>query len=412
MHYFDFAASALALKSVEKALKSVLLTYANTHSDSASNSFITQKHYENARASLKKSLNLNEEFALIATGTGSSAAIKKFQELTGIYAPPKVREKYLSNLSPKALPLVIIGPYEHHSNELSFREGLCECVRVRLNANGELDFTDFERILKANKGRQIIASFSLASNVTGILSDYKRISSLARAYGALVAFDAASFIAHANVPCELYNALFISSHKLLGGVGGCGLLAVKKSLCGAKPSFAAGGTVGYVSRTSADYLLNEESLEEAGTPGILQLIRAAKAFEIRDKIGLEQIKRREKALVRHFFKRAAEFNAEFNNSLILYAHKLQARLPTFALNIKGVSPYDLAYALSHKFGIQTRAGCACAGPYAHDLLGLKDGAPLQSKPGWLRASFHFTHESADIDYFFDSLARVVQRLKS
>ncbi len=410
VHYFDFAASALALKSVEKKIKSVLLTYANTHSDSASNSFITQKHYENARASLKKSLGLNDEFALINTGTGSSAAIKKFEELLGIYAPPKVRELYLSNLDKKRLPLVIVGAYEHHSNELSFREGLCECVRVGLDERGELDFKELERILKENLGRKIITSFNLASNVTGILTDFKALSNLARKYGAIVAFDASSFAPHAHVPCKYYDALFISSHKLLGGVGGCGLLAIKKTLCGAKPTFAAGGTVGYVSRESANYLLNEESLEEAGTPGILQLIRAEKAFEIRDQIGLKLIKKQENALTKHFFKRADEFNAQFH-TLTLYANHLKARLPIFALNIKGVSPYDLAYKLSHKFGIQTRAGCACAGPYAHDLLGLKEGQKLKQKPGWLRVSFHFTHELSDIDYFFDSLKSVVKRLE-
>ena len=50
VRYFDFTASALGLKSVEKAIKKVLLSYANTHSDSSLNSFATQKHYEDARA--------------------------------------------------------------------------------------------------------------------------------------------------------------------------------------------------------------------------------------------------------------------------------------------------------------------------------------------------------------------------
>ena len=413
LHYFDFTASGLALKSVEKRLRKVLLSYANTHSDSSLNSFATQKHYEDARMSIKKSLNLSEDFALIACGTGSSGAIKKFQELLGIYVPPLIKAKFLSQIPTKSLPLVIIGPYEHHSNELSFREGLCEFLRIPLDKRGEIDFECFEKALKKarkeDKTRLIIISFTLASNVTGILSDYTRLSSLARKHKALVAFDGSSFIPYKNLPCELYDALFISSHKFIGGVGGCGLLAVRKDLLCDKPSFAAGGTVGYVSRTSVNYLCDLEKLEEAGTPPILQLIRAAYAFEVRDKIGLEFIARQEEALKEYFFKKAAEFEVRNKGILTLYAANLKNRLPIFALNIKGISPFELSYLLSKCYKIETRAGCACAGPYGHDLLGLKDNAPLKQKPGWLRVSFHYTHENADIDYFFEALQGCVER---
>ena len=87
-----------------------------------------------------------------------------------------------------------------------------------------------EQILKINVGREIIASFSVASNVTGILSDYRKIYTLVKSYGGIVAFDAASFSAYANIDCDYFDALFLSPHKLLGGVGSCGLLAIKKVL--------------------------------------------------------------------------------------------------------------------------------------------------------------------------------------
>ncbi|MBZ7937059.1 aminotransferase class V-fold PLP-dependent enzyme, partial [Campylobacter molothri] len=227
--HFDFTASALALKCIEKQIAKILPTYANTHSDSSLNSFKTQQFYEQARDDIKKSLKLNKEFALIACGTGSSSAIKKFQELLGIYLPPLIKEKYFTQIQKDTLPLVIVGPYEHHSNELSFREGLCECIRIPLNKFGEIDFDFLEKTLESNKKRQIIASFSLASNVTGIISDYKRISDLVRKYKGIVAFDASSFIPYKNIACKYYDALFISSHKLIGGIGGSGLLVIKKN---------------------------------------------------------------------------------------------------------------------------------------------------------------------------------------
>ncbi|MCH5335895.1 MAG: aminotransferase class V-fold PLP-dependent enzyme [Campylobacter sp.] len=403
--YFDFAASALALKSVEKQILKILPIYANTHSDSSLNSFKTQELYEGAREYIKRSLKLDDDFAVIACGTGSSGAIKKFQELLGIYAPPLLKQRYLNNLDVKTLPLVLVGPYEHHSNELSFREGLCECVRLPLNSKGEIDFEVFEQILEKNKKRQIIASFSLASNVTGILSDFKKISKLVRAYKGIVAFDGSSFMPYKSIACNLYDALFISSHKFVGGIGGCGLLVIKKKFCGAKPSFAAGGTVGYVSRTSQNYLCNEEALEEAGTPGILQLIRASLAFKIKDAITEEEIAKNEKILREYIFERFKEIS-----NLELYAKNLKKRLAIFSFNIKGISPFDLAYELSENFHIETRAGCACAGPYGHDLLGLKDNQKLDFKPGWLRISPHYTHEKKDVDYFFEALQRSIKKL--
>lgn len=404
--HFDFAASALASKSVEKQILKILPNYANTHSDSSLNSFKTQELYENAREYIKKSLKLGDDFAVISCGTGSSGAIKKFQELLGIYVPPLLKQRYFGDLDKKTLPLVLVGPYEHHSNELSFREGLCECIRLPLNSSGEIDFDLLERLLEQNKRRQIIASFSLASNVTGILSDFKRISELVRAYEGVVAFDGSSFMPYKSIACNFYDALFISSHKFAGGIGGCGLLVIKKNLCGAKPSFAAGGTVGYVSRTSQNYLCNEEALEEAGTPGILQLIRASLAFKIKDAITEEEITKSEKKLREYIFERFDKIP-----NLELYAKNLRKRLMIFSFNIKGISPFELAYELSQKFHIETRAGCACAGPYGHDLLGLKDNQKLDFRPGWLRISPHYTHEKEDVDYFFEALQKVVKNLR-
>ncbi|MCX2682264.1 aminotransferase class V-fold PLP-dependent enzyme [Campylobacter sp. MIT 21-1685] len=404
--YFDFAASALALKSVEKHILKILKNYANTHSDSSLNSFLMQEIYEKARQDIKKSLGLNDEFALIACGTGSSGAIKKFQELLGIYIPPVLKEKYFSNVEKSSLPLVLVGPYEHHSNELSFREGLCECIRIPLDTRGEIDFSILKKILKQNQKRSIIASFSLASNVTGILSDFKRICKLVRFYKGIVAFDASSFIPYRDIPCQFYDALFISSHKILGGVGGCGILVIKKKLCGIKPSFAAGGTVSYVSRTNQHYLCNEEALEEGGTPGILQLVRASLAFQVKESIPKLQRYKKEKILKEYFFKKL-----ELVPNIKIYAANLKKRVPIFSFNVEGISPFDLAFELSQKFHIETRAGCACAGPYGHDLLNLKDNEKLHFKPGWMRVSLHYTHDKEDIEYFFYALNKSIQKLR-
>jgi selenocysteine lyase/cysteine desulfurase len=62
--------------------------------------------------------------------------------------------------------------------------------------------------------------------------------------------------------------------------------------------------------------------------------------------------------------------------------------------------------LSSKYGIQVRAGCSCAGPYGHDLLGLTDNQEFEQKPGWVRVSLHFTHSKEDIDKLLEALKSI------
>ena len=297
MRYFDYTASGLAYAPIERRIAKYLKTYANTHSESASNALKTQKRYEKARQRLKDALGLDERFYLISAGCGATGAIKKFEEIMGLYLPPMSANRLgEESLKGANLPLVIISPYEHHSNEISLREGLCEVVRIPLSKSGEINFGRLDQLLKINSKREIIGSFSAASNVTGIISDYKKIYVMMKRYGATVAFDAASFSSHDNLDADYFDALFLSPHKLLGGVGSCGLLAIKKELVKSdKPTFAAGGTVSYVSRSSHFFAPSVERTEEGGTQHVMGLIRAALAYRLRNEVGLDVIKSREEA---------------------------------------------------------------------------------------------------------------------
>ncbi len=404
--YFDYTASALALKSIELKMQDILKTYANTHSDSASNSKTTSKYYKNAKSYIKKSLNLNNDFSLIACGSGSSAAIKKFQELLGIYVPPLIKEKYFKNIDKSTLPLVIVGAMEHHSNELSFKEGLCECIRLN-HRDYNNDLYELERICKKNSHRKLIFSFNAISNITGVRSNLAKISEIAKKYKAILAIDGSAAMPYENINIP-FDALFFSGHKMLGGVGTCGFLAIKNELCNAIPTFAAGGTVGYVSRSSYEFLSDFESIEEGGTPAILQVIKSELAFRVRDNIGLLTIAKKENELKEYFLNSIKK--VQFKYKITLYAANIKDRLPIFSLNSTGVSPYDLAKVLSDDFGIETRAGCACAGPYAHDLMNLVDNQNFHSKPGFLRITLHYTHDFSDIDYLINALCKSIEKL--
>ncbi len=407
--YLDFTASGLAFKPIEDKLQDILKTYANTHSEVGYNANLTTRHYNDARASLKRSLGLDDDFYVIPCGTGATAAIKKFQELMGLYIPPATKKRYGIKPQKEKLPLVIIGPFEHHSNEVSFREALCEVHRIPLNKNQTIDLDYLREYLSKNQDREIFGSFAVASNVTGIINPVKEIHAVMKEYGATMCLDAAASSPYMNVDFKYYDAMFLSPHKLLGGPGSCGLLVIKKSLCDCEevPTFAGGGTVSYVSRASHTFTQDVESKEDAGTPGILQFIKAALAYELRNSVGLEYIAQKEQELKMCFKKELGNIE-----NIQLYCLESHEKLAIFSFNINGINPYELAQTLSNKYKIQVRAGCSCAGPYGHDLLGFTDNQTFYQKPGWIRIGFHYTHTCKDVEYFFNSLKKAVEEINS
>lgn len=231
-----------------------------------------------------------------------------------------------------------------------------------------------------------------------------------------IAFDLAAFSPHANVESEYFDAAFFSPHKLLGGISSCGILAIRSNLLDSSlpPTFSGGGSVKYASPSRHFYIEDLEAREDAGTPPILGLLKATLAYQYRNEIGLEFIKMRENALLQI----ALNELKEIAGISLLGANLAASYTPIISLNIEGVSPYDLSWELSQNYGIETRAGCACAGPYGHyltqkseifDIAELDKNALL--KPAWLRVSLHYSHNFEDLEYFLNALKKCVKRLR-
>lgn len=401
--YFDYTASGLGFRQIENRIHDVLETYANTHSKEASNADKTTNYYERARINLAHNLELTDDFAILPSGCGSTAAIKHFQELLGLYIPPATKKRFNFQIDEKNAPLVIVGPYEHHSNEVSFREALCETQRVNLDKDGLVDLNHLKEILEKNKNREIIASFCIASNVTGIITPYEEISKILRAYNAIICFDAAASSPYMNIPCHLFDAMFMSSHKLLGGPGSCGLLVIRKDLIDTSiaPTFAGGGTVEYVNKNLQLYQKEIEAREDAGTPGILQLIRASLAYQLRNEISFDFIKKQKDELKEFLINELRKIP-----NCVIYGNQEAQNIGIISFNIRGLSPYDLCNKISSQDGFQTRAGCSCAGPYGHDLLGIEK-LDRTNRPGWVRVSIHFSQTKDDIKNLVESIKKVI-----
>jgi selenocysteine lyase/cysteine desulfurase len=172
----------------------MLLYIGNTHTCESYVGNKTTKMVHEATKYIKKCLGGGEDDALVLCGSGATAAIKRLQEVMGIAVPSILREKMLRCLSEEERWVVFVGPYEHHSNLLSWRQSLAEVVEIGLDDKGLLDMEDLKLQLEAYKdtNRPLLGSFSACSNVTGIYSDTRAIAKLLHQYNAFACFDFAA----------------------------------------------------------------------------------------------------------------------------------------------------------------------------------------------------------------------------
>ncbi len=425
--YADYTASGRALSFLESNISAqVLPSYANTHTEASYTGARTNALREAARAAVRRSVNGQQHDKVLFCGAGATAAINRLIDMLGLRLPALLDERYalLERIPHAQRPVVFVGPYEHHSNELPWRESIAEVVRIGLDPHGQIDQAALRAALQTYRDRpMLIGSFSAASNVTGVKSDVVGITGMLKAAGALAFWDYAA--AGPYVPIDMnredapIDAVFISPHKFAGGPGTPGVLVVKEALLTNRvPAVVGGGTVSYVSPDKHRYVQNPERREEGGTPAIVESIRAGAVFALKDGIGADRIEAIEEQLVR----RALAHFAEIDEVEVLGPDG-DRRLGIFSLRFhrgrRDLHHGFVTALLNDLFGIQARGGCSCAGPYGHDLLAI-DLATSESlaalvergydclKPGWVRVNLHFAAGEDEIDYLLKALSLVAE----
>lgn len=407
--YADYVASGRALMQIERfMIEEVLPFYANSHTEASyCGGFMTRLRQE-ARAVVAAHCGAGPEHAVIFTGSGATAGINRLTALFGV--------------GPDTL--VVIGPYEHHSNILPWRESGAEVVEMPETCAGGPDLALLAEVLAtAGKDRQVVCAFSAASNVTGILTDVAAVTRLVKAAGARMIWDYAGGgpylpIAMTPEPGAEIDAIVVSPHKFIGGPGASGLLVVRRdAVVATRPTWPGGGTVRFVSPTGHDYSGSLEAREEAGTPNVVGDIRAALAVLVKEAIGAKAMQERNSAL-------AARAVAAWSgvDRIELLGSLSARRLPIFAFRVRDgrgghVHQQLVTRMLSDCYGIQARGGCACAGPYVHRLLGI---GPDESetmrqailagdevlKPGFTRLNFSVLLPDEKVDFILDSVVRL------
>ncbi len=431
--YADYTASGRALTFIEDFIRDeVLPRYANTHTESSGTGLQTTRLREDARRIVHDAVGGDDDTCIIFCGSGATGAIDKLIGVMNLRIPADLDDRYhLSQHIPTAeRPVVFVGPFEHHSNELPWRESIADVVTIPEDADGHIDLAELERALVEHADRPLkIGSFSAASNVTGIVSNTCAIADLLHRHGALSFWDFAA--AGPYVDIEMYptcsehpfahkDAVFLSPHKFVGGPGTPGVLAVHRSLlCNRVPDVVGGGTVAYVNPSEHRYLDDPVHREEGGTPAIIESIRAGMVFQLKSAVGVDTIREREAA----YWQRAVQ-NWSANPALQVLGNPHAERLSIVSFVVRRPGGRYLHHnfvvaLLSDLFGIQSRGGCSCAGPYGHRLLGIDLDRSHEFeheitqgcegiKPGWTRVSFNYFISEAVFQYLVAAVDLVAE----
>ena len=403
--YADYVASGRALRQIEDFVLTELLPfYANSHTEASYvGGFMTRLRRE-ARDVIRSEVNASKDHAVIFTGSGATTGINRIIHLI------KLKKMVSEGLS----PIVLIGPYEHHSNILPWRESGAEVIEMPEAQDGGPCMETLSKTLESVKGRPIIGAFSAASNVTGIVTDIVAVTRVLKAAGAIVVWDYAGGAPYLSIdmcPAEDagIDAVVVSPHKFVGGPQATGVLLIRHDIVQAKtPTMPGGGTVRFVSPSSHDYSDNVEAREEAGTPNVIGDLRAALCFIVKSVITQDFITKRNRE---NFVKGMAAWNKHPNIEIL--GNTECDRLPIFSFRLRDgkgghVHQQLVTRLLSDCFGIQARGGCACAGPYVHRVLGIGETASdaMRSeilsgneieKPGFVRLNFSYLASDTDVD---------------
>ncbi|VAW06171.1 Cysteine desulfurase [hydrothermal vent metagenome] len=430
--YSDYTASGRAVRFIEDYITdNVLPFYANTHSEASATGRQTTAFREQARGLIRKSLNAGDDHAVIFCGSGASSAIQKLVDILNIRIPANLDDVhgFSGQIDDGARPVVFVGPYEHHSNELAWRETIVDMVAIPLGTSGGIDQDILRQRLAEYADRPLkIASFSAASNVTGLLTDVEPITRLLHEYGALAFWDYAAAGPYVAIDMtgiqdrhgdSSIDALYISPHKFIGGPGTPGVLVLKRKLLTNRvPSLPGGGTVSYVSPEGHKYYPAGEAREEGGTPAIVESIRAGLVFQLKDAVGANVIERLEDDMIRRAIKRWSQHPAIH---ILGDLSAPRTSILSFLVMWQG-KPLHFGFVdalMSDLFGIQVRGGCSCAGPYGHELLDIDmdhsraisravDGGHAILKPGWVRLNFNYFIGEETFDYVLQAVELIAE----
>lgn len=422
--YADWIASGRLYGPIEDILKNKIgPMVANTHSESSDTGMIMTNIYKQSHQIIKNHVHASDDDIIITAGTGMTSVVNKLQRILGMRVPEQAQRYY--HIPPEHKPVVFITHMEHHSNHTSWLESNADVVVLEPSDDLLVNPESLKKEIVKYQNRTLkIGSFSACSNVTGIETPYRQLAQIMHQHGGGCFVDFAASAPYVDIdmhpqnPEESLDAIYFSPHKFLGGPGSCGVMVFNHAIYhNHAPDNSGGGTVDWTNRWGKyRYVDDIEAREDGGTPGFLQSIKAALCIRLKEEMGSEKIRAREKEQV---FRILSEFRKI--PGMHILADNMDERLGAISFYLDGVHFNLVVRLLNDLFGIQVRGGCSCAGTYGHYLLHVDyytsntitskiNRGDLSGKPGWVRLSIHPTTTNQEIDYVIDAVKQVAKNV--
>lgn len=419
--YADWIASGRLYRPIEEKIINQFGPFVgNTHSETSITGTTMTRAYHEAQKIIKYHCKAGENDVIITAGSGMTAVVNKFQRLLGLAVPEQLRR--FTEFPDEFRPVVFVTHLEHHSNHTSWLESIAEVVVIPPDKKGLIDLNAFENLLEKFKERKTkIGSFSACSNVTGIETPYHKMAEIIHKYGGMCFVDFAASAPYVEInmhpenPDEKLDAVFFSPHKFLGGPGTSGVLIFDKHLYNRHvPDQPGGGTVDWTDPWGNYKFVDDiEMREDGGTPGFLQTIKTALCIKLKDEMGVENIRQREKELMNIIFPALSKIE-----KLHILAAEHSERLGVISFYVEDAHYNLIVRLLNDRFGIQVRGGCSCAGTYGHYLLHVDptrskritdkiNHGDLSEKPGWVRLSIHPTMTDEEAHFIVNAIKSTV-----
>ncbi len=423
--YADWIASGRLYKDIEERMLNNFAPFiGNTHSESSITGKLMTYSYHKAHYIIKKHVNANDNDIIITAGFGMTAVINKLQRILGLKVPEQFNDCITFKENEK--PIVFITHMEHHSNQTSWLETLADVVVIEPDETGLVSLSHLEELLEKYKNRtRKIGSFTAASNVTGIKTEYHKMAKLMHRYGGLCFVDFAASAPYVNInmhpedPEEKLDAIFFSPHKFLGGPGTSGVLIFDKMLYNRKiPDHPGGGTVDWTNPWGErKYVDNIEAREDGGTPGFLQAIRTSLCIKLKEEMTTEKILSREEELLNITFDEFSKID-----KIHILANDSKERIGAISFYVEDIHYNLIVKLLNDRYGVQVRGGCSCAGTYGHYLLHVDptrshritekiSHGDLSEKPGWVRMSLHPTMTNEELYTITNALKEITKNIE-
>ncbi len=423
--YADWTASGRLYQPIESFMSESIGQYvANTHTEATTTGTTMTHAYHQAQQMIKQHVNAGSDDVIICAGGGMTVVVNKFQRILGLKVPEKWRDRF--EITDCEKPVVFVTHMEHHSNQTTWNECEVTIEVVQPDEKGLPDLGHLNELLEQYRDRPMkIGAFTSCSNVTGIMTPYRKMAAMMHRHGGVCFVDFAASAPYVDIDMhpeqdgvatdEYLDAIYFSPHKFLGGPGSSGVLIFNRKLYQIKcPDQPGGGTVTWTNPWGEQrYYDDIEIREDGGTPAFLQTMRAALAMRLKDTMTVKRIQEREHELSR-FMMTHLSANPRIN---ILEAQQSD-RLCIFSFYVIDIHFNLIVRLLNDRFGIQSRGGCSCAGTYGHILLGVDeitshnitekiDAGDLSDKPGWVRVSLHPTTTDDEAQFIVDAINQVI-----